>query len=124
MAMQTMIRSPWKALAIPGVVLLLVGAASIAFNAMTEASYTPYEHGVLATGGNLYSGKQLFNANCSACHGTEANGWVGPNLHAIKTRKSDVAIIRQVTRGETPPMPKFELNQRQMADLLSYLKSI
>jgi mono/diheme cytochrome c family protein len=119
-----MLRSPWKALAIPGVALLLIGAASLAFNAITEASYSPYERGVLATAGHPPAGRQLFNANCSACHGTEANGWVGPNLHRIKNRKSDVAIIRQVTSGGTPPMPKFELSERQMADLLSYLKGI
>jgi len=119
-----MVKLSWKAVAATGVSLLLVGAVSLAFNAMTEARQSPYERRVLTRVGDADAGKQLFNANCSACHGTEANGWVGPNLHKVGSRKSDLEIVRQVTSGETPPMPKFELSETQMADLLRYLKSI
>ncbi|AGY60515.1 c-type cytochrome [Gloeobacter kilaueensis] len=111
-------------MAIPGIALLLVGVLGLAFNSITEGAQTPYEQKVLAIHGQLPQGQDLFERNCSSCHGTEANGWIGPNLHDVKKRKSDVQLIRQVTSGQTPPMPKFELNERQMADLLSYLKSL
>lgn len=119
-----MVKLSWKTLLVPGVALLLVGGGGVAINAIAEGGQNPYERDVLSIGGSLPAGQELFNANCSACHGTEADGWVGPNLHKVKSRKSDLALIRQVTSGKTPPMPKFELNERQMADLLSYLKSI
>ncbi|UFP95307.1 cytochrome c [Gloeobacter morelensis MG652769] len=119
-----MVRLSWKTMAIPGLALLVVGLIGFAINAIAEAGQTPYERSVLAFKGNVSTGQDLFEANCSACHGTEAKGWVGPNLEEVKERKSDLQLIRQVTRGETPPMPKFELNEKQMADLLSYLKSI
>jgi mono/diheme cytochrome c family protein len=113
-----------KVLIIPGIALLVAGGTSFALSNFSDGAKTDYENAVLATTGDVHAGKTLFNANCSACHGTEANGWIGPNLHSVKTRKTDVAIIRQIDSGLTPPMPKFELNERQMADILSYLKSI
>lgn len=119
-----MVKVSAKALIIPGIALLIAGGTSFALGNFSDGAKTDYERSVLAATGNVHAGKTLFNANCSACHGTEANGWIGPNLHNVKTRKSDVAIIRQIDSGLTPPMPKFELDERQMADILSYLKSI
>lgn len=114
----------WKTLAVLGMAMLLLSGAGAAVTFISKGQQSAYETSVLGLEGEIATGREIFNANCSTCHGTEANGWIGPNLHAIKGRKSDLAIVRQVTTGQTPPMPKFDLDERQMADLLSYLKSI
>jgi mono/diheme cytochrome c family protein len=62
--------------------------------------------------------------NCVACHGEWGNGKVGPNLHGVSDRKSDIKLVQQVVSGETPPMPQFQPSPQDMADLLSYLKQL
>jgi mono/diheme cytochrome c family protein len=113
----------WKTLSIPSIALLVVGVAGLALTSLLNQE-SPYESGVLAKTGNVETGKKIFQQNCSACHGLEAKGLVGPSLQQVHTRKSDVILIRQVVSGKTPPMPKFELSEQQMSDLLSYLKTL
>jgi hypothetical protein len=54
----------------------------------------------------------------------DADGRVGPSLRHVGDRKSKVRLITQVTSGATPPMPKFQPEPQEMADLLSYLESL
>ncbi|MCY7406042.1 MAG: cytochrome c, partial [Alkalinema sp. CAN_BIN05] len=42
----------------------------------------------------------------------------------VSHRKSQAALIEQVISGKTPPMPQFQPNPQEMADLLSYLQSL
>ncbi|WP_236721403.1 cytochrome c [Trichormus sp. NMC-1] len=60
--------------------------------------------------GNPVQGKAIFQINCAGCHGLEADGLVGPSLQAVPKRKSRYGLIHQVISGETPPMPKFQIN--------------
>ncbi|MFM6281070.1 MAG: c-type cytochrome, partial [Dolichospermum sp.] len=84
----------------------------------------PYVKSVLSLEGNPAQGKAIFQINCAGCHGLEANGLVGPTLHEISKYKSRYGLIHQVISGETPPMPKFQPNVQEMADLLSYLERL
>ncbi|MEO0867732.1 MAG: cytochrome c [Cyanobacteria bacterium J06642_11] len=84
----------------------------------------PYVHDVLAASGNFERGQQLFQQNCATCHGLKGTGEVGPDLQNVSDRKSQVALIRQVTSGKTPPMPQFQPNTQDMADLLEFLNSL
>jgi mono/diheme cytochrome c family protein len=113
----------WKTLTIPAITLLGVAGAGLALTSILWQE-SPYERNVLAKTGNVQTGKKIFEQNCSACHGLEAKGLVGPSLQQVHTRKSDVLLIRQVVSGKTPPMPKFELSEQQMSDVLSYLKTL
>jgi len=81
----------------------------------------PYIQDVLALKGDPIQGHAIFQMNCSGCHGIQANGRVGPSLRGISDRKSKVNLIHQVISGQTPPMPQFQPNPKEMADLLSYL---
>ena len=58
------------------------------------------------------------------CHGITARGLVGPDLHSITARLNDKEIIKQVTGGLTPPMPSFEIEPQNMANLLKYLHTL
>jgi mono/diheme cytochrome c family protein len=85
---------------------------------------TPYGQKVLALTGDPTLGHAIFQTNCSGCHGLSAQGRVGPNLHAVSKRRSPTSLIEQVTSGNTPPMPQFQPSAQEMADLLSYLKTL
>ncbi|NJL86880.1 MAG: cytochrome c [Leptolyngbyaceae cyanobacterium SM1_1_3] len=84
----------------------------------------PYILQVLALPGDRDRGALIFQMNCAVCHGFEAAGEVGPDLHGVSERKSKVNLIRQVTSGQTPPMPQFQPKAKDMADLLEYLESL
>ena len=74
--------------------------------------------------GSAKQGDAIFKMNCVGCHGITARGLVGPDLHSITQRLNDKEIIKQVTRGLTPPMPSFEIDPLNMANLLKYLHSL
>ena len=78
----------------------------------------------LKLNGSIKNGDSLFKMNCVGCHGITARGLVGPDLHSITQRLEDSKIIKQVTQGLTPPMPSFEIEPQNMADLLTYLHSL
>ena len=74
--------------------------------------------------GSVKDGNALFKTNCVGCHGITARGLVGPDLHLITQSFNDKEIIKQVTGGLTPPMPSFEIDPQNMANLLKYLHSL
>ena len=74
--------------------------------------------------GSVDAGDSLFKTNCVGCHGITARGLVGPDLNSITQRLSDKQIIKQVIGGQTPPMPSFEIDPQNMANLLKYLHSL
>ena len=84
----------------------------------------PYVQSVLQLTGDASRGHDIFQLNCATCHGLEAAGEVGPDLHDVSERKSRAALITQVISGQTPPMPQFQPNQRDMADLLAFLETL
>ncbi len=94
------------------------------FTVRVVRSSDPYVKAVLSLNGDSTQGHAIFQINCAGCHGLEADGRVGPSLQAISKRRSRYGLIHQVISGETPPMPKFQPNTKEMADLLSYLESI
>jgi mono/diheme cytochrome c family protein len=84
----------------------------------------PYVSSVLLLTGDPIQGSAIFQMNCAGCHTSLSNTQVGPNLHLVSQRKSEFGLIRQVTSGQTPPMPQFQPNPQEMADLLKYLEQI
>jgi mono/diheme cytochrome c family protein len=84
----------------------------------------PYVSSVLSLTGDPIQGSAIFQMNCAGCHTSLSDSQVGPNLHLVSQRKSEFDLIRQVTSGKTPPMPQFQPNPQEMADLLRYLEQI
>jgi mono/diheme cytochrome c family protein len=109
-----------------GIKILVVIA--LMFFGLTSWSFwtpsNPYIKNVLSLQGDRVLGHAIFQMNCSGCHGLEAEGRVGPNLHEVSRRKSPRSLIEQVISGKTPPMPQFQPSPQEMADLLSYLESL
>ncbi len=109
----------WMAIA----VTLIIAAIAITLWIL-RPPLDQYTQSVLNLSGDPVQGRSIFVMNCVACHGQWANGKVGPNLHGVSDRKSDVRLVQQVVSGETPPMPQFQPSPQDMADLLSYLKQL
>jgi mono/diheme cytochrome c family protein len=90
----------------------------------TVQASEPYIQAVLVLRGDATHGQAIFQMNCAVCHGIEANGEVGPSLVNVSDRLSHVKLIHQVVSGETPPMPQFQPDPQEMADLLKYLETL
>lgn len=105
------------------VVLLMVGLLAL-WGLHAASARDPYIQEVLQLTGNAQRGREIFQLNCATCHGLEAAGEVGPDLHKVSDRKSRVALIEQVISGKTPPMPQFQPSTEDMADLLSFLETL
>ncbi|NEO69044.1 cytochrome c [Moorena sp. SIO3H5] len=104
------------------VALLAISLSLIGITMMQDSD--PYVQKVLSLNGDPLRGNAIFQINCAGCHGDNGDGNVGPSLLSISKRKSDVSLIQQVISGRTPPMPKFQPQTRDMADLLSYLEQL
>jgi mono/diheme cytochrome c family protein len=107
-----------------GMVLLLSLAGIGLFGMGQVQAMDPYAREVLALNGDPQVGHAIFQVNCAGCHGMEAAGKVGPSLLKVANRRSKVSLIYQVTSGQTPPMPKFQPQPQEMADLLGYLEGL
>lgn len=119
-------------LAVPGLLLrtclliagivLVVGVFLLGIRKMQASD--PYIQAVLVRQGDSDRGQAIFQMNCAVCHGIEANGEVGPSLLGVSDRLSQVKLIQQVVSGKTPPMPQFQPDPQDMADLLQYLDTL
>ena len=110
----------WKQCFIVFVILLIFGALFY-FNHQENNTFILK---TLELNGSVEEGDTLFKMNCVGCHGITARGLVGPDLHLITDRLNDTEIIKQVTKGLTPPMPSFEIDPQSMSNLLIYLHSL
>ena len=110
----------WKRVFIVCVILLISGS----FFYFNHEENNTYILKTLELNGSVKEGDTLFKMNCVGCHGITARGLVGPDLHSITLRLNDSEIIKQVIEGVTPPMPSFEIDPQNMANLLTYLHSL
>lgn len=69
-------------------------------------------------------GQNLFERNCAHCHGDDARGDEGPDLHDLK--KSDSRITKIVTQGIKGEMPAFgaKLNDTDVKALITFLRTL
>jgi mono/diheme cytochrome c family protein len=70
------------------------------------------------------AGRHLFLMNCAHCHGDDALGDEGPNLHGL--HKSDGRIHQVITAGIKGEMPSFgkKLNDSDIRALTAYLRTL
>ena len=62
--------------------------------------------------------------NCAHCHGVDARGDEGPNLHGLT--KSDQRILTIISNGIKGEMPRFDakLNDPDTRALLAFLRTL
>lgn len=79
-------------------------------------------------GGDAHAGAQIFQNNCSTCHGPTGveGGAVGPSLRNEKMRM-DFGATDSWIKDPQPPMPKLYpqfLSDDQVRDLAAYVQSL
>jgi mono/diheme cytochrome c family protein len=69
-------------------------------------------------------GHQLFMMNCAHCHGNDARGDEGPDLHGLT--KSDARLSSLIKNGIKGEMPKFgaKLSDTDVQALIAFLRSL
>jgi mono/diheme cytochrome c family protein len=69
-------------------------------------------------------GYRLFDHNCAHCHGDDARGDEGPDLHGLK--KSDQRIDKIIKGGIKGEMPAFgkKFNDGDVQALIAYLRTL
>ena len=69
-------------------------------------------------------GRHLFLMNCAHCHGDDARGDEGPDLHDL--HKSDARIHEVITAGIKGEMPSFgkKLGDPDVRQLIAYLRTL
>jgi len=116
-------------------VVALVSALGIAFGSSPLLQYKsrmeetrPRNASALqqtaSANGEVKRGHQVFDRNCAHCHGDDARGDEGPDLHNIK--KSDgriTAIVKEGIKGEMPGFGK-KLSDADVEDLIAFLRSL
>jgi cytochrome c oxidase cbb3-type subunit III len=74
--------------------------------------------------GNAVQGRHLFLMNCAHCHGDDAHGDEGPDLHDL--HRSDTRIHEVITVGIKGEMPSFgkKLADPDVRQLIAYLRTL
>jgi mono/diheme cytochrome c family protein len=103
-------------------VLLAAGCVCAQQFANSYPQRTPADAAVVA------QGKQVYEVNCSFCHGSDARGGDGgPNLIRSQLVLADdkgetiAPVIREGRAAQG--MPKFEMSMEQIADIAAFLHS-
>jgi cytochrome c oxidase cbb3-type subunit 3 len=75
-------------------------------------------------GTQAHQGYDLFQKNCAHCHGSDARGDEGPDLHGVT--KSDARIASLIKNGVKGEMPKFgeKLNDTEVRALIAFVRSL
>jgi mono/diheme cytochrome c family protein len=72
----------------------------------------------------IAKGRENFVMSCVECHGDDATGDEGPDLHNLPISNARIATtIRHGVKGEMPSFAK-KYDDAQIATLLAYLRSL
>ena len=112
------------ALAVMFGVALIVrhGQASISIPAFATSAQAAMKPSELTA--DAEQGRHLFLMNCAHCHGDDARGDEGPDLHDLN--KSDGRIHEVITAGIKGEMPSFgkKLGDPDVRQLIAYLRTL
>ena len=105
--------------------LALAVAAGEVFRLAPRPSSAGSNALVIARPGTLeQKGYALFMLNCAHCHGADARGDEGPDLHDVT--KSDARIALLIKNGKEGEMPKFasKLSDTDVQGLIAFVRSL
>jgi uncharacterized membrane protein len=102
----------------------LIAAAGFVGGEMLLGQETPTSPNILVTSADTLPGRHLFLMNCAHCHGDDARGDEGPDLHNL--HKSDARIHQLIIGGIKGEMPSFakKLNETDVRALIEYLHTL
>ncbi len=112
----------------------VVGLAYVSSAVVTHAEPTPTQAAGDKTGDKtpaapdttqmVASGRTLYVANCVSCHGQDAEGKIGPNLHALGD--PDAKVYRHIANGFGQKMPAYKntMTKDQIDTLVAYIQTL
>jgi len=71
----------------------------------------------------IQTGAEVFAANCASCHGQDATGAIGPNLHNLSLSKEQIATTVQNGKGRMPALGAT-LTAAQQEQVVNYVASL
>jgi mono/diheme cytochrome c family protein len=113
-----------------GTLAVTFGAAEVVQSQRTPAASIATDTNSVATvdfsklEGQAKIGYQLFDRNCAHCHGDDARGDEGPDLHGLV--KSDARISKVIREGVKNEMPKFgrKFSDTDVQALIAFLRTL
>lgn len=75
-------------------------------------------------GSGAAPGRAVFLKNCAHCHGADAGGGEGPDLHQLD--ESDSWIANRIRQGKAGEMTAFagKLPEEDVTNVIAYLRSL
>ena len=75
---------------------------------------------------DVAQGKDLYDTNCSTCHGVDARGEDGPDLRGVPAALGDAAVENIIRRGipGTGMTGFYNITDPQAANIVAYLKTL
>ena len=114
-------RHPLAAVVVTLLALVVVGGV---YAALTPGTATAAG----ASTRDVVAGKDLFEANCSTCHGMQAQGGVGPSLIGVGAASVDfqVGTGRMPLQAQAPQAPEHpvEFNAKEISQMASWVASL
>lgn len=101
---------------------VLFGVRSAATFTVRPAAHSTTERAlaIVDTPGNHERGAGLYQQHCGSCHGSEAEGGIGPELSSHLNGQARLDVIDYVLVG-SERMPGFNrMSDQELADLLAY----
>lgn len=124
----------WEFLAAFLAVATLVGvpAGVFAYEAYRESQLppglTPHRAPALfVPQGDVAAGRQVFAAKCTACHGADAHGGVGPDLHRVANGGATFLyafILDPKTVNTQASMPHVALSEKEVVSVVAFLRAL
>jgi mono/diheme cytochrome c family protein len=92
--------------------------------APTAMSFGGSSPEVVATPELIAQGREFYGTSCSECHGDDATGDEGPDLHNLSISNARItATIKKGIKGEMPTFAK-KYDDAQIATLVAYLRTL
>lgn len=109
------------------ILLLLAGSATVLLTSCHLNPAGPQLRGSqsgTASSAPALAGRSLFLKNCAHCHGDDARGDEGPDLHGL--RRSDERLARRIRNGIKGEMPAFgeKFNDDDVRALVAFLHTL
>jgi mono/diheme cytochrome c family protein len=106
------------------VVVGFLGAARLIQSNIPAPSSKTAGQKAAANDPHVAAGAKLFGLNCAHCHGIDATGDEGPDLHNVK--KSDDRIKSMILNGVKGEMPSFgkKLSEEDVKNLIAFVRSL
>jgi mono/diheme cytochrome c family protein len=107
-----------------GLLAMAVRAMPAAGRATMPTSSVDSSSAIAATPEVAARGHEFFKASCSECHGDDATGDEGPNLHNLTISNARIShTIKNGIKGEMPAFAK-KYDDKQIATLVIFLRTL